>query len=77
MQLILVIYQLQEQIWWWSSKSWICFGGYYSINIKVNIIEFVDNCNTGNAQDFGDLNYVKLEDSWTALSDSHGGLGGY
>ena len=41
----------------------------------VNIIEFVEIATTGNAQDFGDL--VQPRRGATAVSDSHGGLGGY
>ena len=41
----------------------------------VNIIEFVEIATTGDAQDFGDL--VQPRRSIAAVSDSHGGLGGY
>ena len=41
----------------------------------VNIIEFVKLQPRGDAQDFGDL--VDLKRGGTAVSDSHGGLGGY
>ena len=41
----------------------------------VNSIEFVTLSTLGNAQDFGDL--VNKLESGGAISDSHGGLGGY
>jgi len=41
----------------------------------VNIIEFVEIATTGDAQDFGDL--VQPRRSIAAVSDSHGGLGGF
>ena len=41
----------------------------------VNIIEFVEIATTGNAQDFGDLTEGRR--ALAAVSDSHGGLGGY
>ena len=41
----------------------------------VNIIEFVEIATTGDAQDFGDL--IQPRRGGTAVSDSHGGLGGY
>jgi hypothetical protein len=40
-----------------------------------NTIEFVTISTTGNAQDFGDLGYAKQHVA--AVSDSHGGLGGF
>jgi len=41
----------------------------------VNIIEFVTISTTGNAQDFGDMSETRH--AHTAISDSHGGLGGF
>ena len=41
----------------------------------VNIIEFVEIATTGDAQDFGDL--VQPRRAIAAVSDAHGGLGGY
>ena len=41
----------------------------------VNIIEFVEIATTGDAQDFGDL--IDSRRSVCAVSDAHGGLGGY
>jgi hypothetical protein len=41
----------------------------------TNIIDFVNIVNLGNAQDFGDLSVGRVHA--VALSDSHGGLGGY
>ena len=41
----------------------------------VNIIEFVEIATTGDAQDFGDL--IDSRRSVCAVSDAHGGVGGY
>ena len=41
----------------------------------VNIIEFVTIATAGNASDFGDMNETRH--AHTAISDSHGGLGGF
>ena len=38
-------------------------------------MEYVTIATTGNSQDFGDL--VEKQRALAALSDSHGGLGGY
>jgi len=40
-----------------------------------NVIDYVTIASTGNAQDFGDIGYAKQHVA--ALSDSHGGLGGF
>ena len=50
-------------------------GGTPTYTAGVNIIEFVEIATTGNAQDFGDLSQGRR--SICAVSDSHGGLGGY
>ena len=50
-------------------------GGCPSYPAGVNIIEFVEIATTGDAQDFGDL--IQGRRSICAVSDSHGGLGGY
>ena len=49
--------------------------GYHAGNTQRNVIDFVQIATTGNAQDFGDLGQARR--GITALSDSHGGLGGY
>ena len=48
-------------------------GGYYPGN--TNIIDYVTIMSAGNAQDFGDLPTARRGIS--AVSDSHGGLGGF
>jgi|TARA_R100001443_G_scaffold57633_1_gene68323 hypothetical protein len=50
----------------------IVCGGY---SPHVNIIEFVTIATAGNAQDFGDM--TDTRHAHTAVSDCHGGLGGY
>ena len=50
-------------------------GGTPTFPAGVNIIEFVEIATTGDAQDFGDL--VDSRRSICAVSDAHGGLGGY
>jgi len=51
----------------------IVCGGYDPAH--VNIIEFVSIATAGNAQDFGDM--TNTRHAHTAISDCHGGLGGY
>ena len=51
----------------------IVCGGYSPAH--VNIIEFVTITTAGNAQDFGDMSETRH--AHTAVSDCHGGLGGY
>ncbi len=51
----------------------IVCGGYDPAH--VNIIEFVTIATAGNAQDFGDMSETRH--GHTAISDCHGGLGGY
>ena len=50
-------------------------GGNDGTNPRVNTMDYVEIATTGNATDFGDLTYKPQ--SPAALSDSHGGLGGY
>ena len=50
-------------------------GGNDGSNPRVNTMDYVEIATTGDAMDFGDLDY--LPQSPSALSDSHGGLGGY
>ena len=50
-------------------------GGNDGTNPRVNNMDYVEIATTGNAMDFGDLTYKPQSPS--ALSDSHGGLGGY
>ena len=57
-----------------STQTRAIFGGGITPS-KLNIIEFVTIASAGNAQDFGDLSDSK--NATAALSDSHGGLGGY
>ena len=57
-----------------STQTRAIFGGGITPS-KLNIIEFVTIASAGNAQDFGDLTDSK--NATGALSDSHGGLGGY
>ena len=42
---------------------------------RVNTIEYITIASTGNAQDFGDLTTTRSQTG--AMSDSHGGLGGF
>ena len=49
-------------------------GGYYDGSIS-NVIEYVNYSTTGIVNDFGDM--VNKLESGGALSDSHGGLGGF
>ena len=51
----------------------IVCGGYDPAH--VNIIEFVTIATAGNAQDFGDMSETRH--AHTAISDCHGGLGGF
>ena len=51
----------------------IVCGGYSPAH--VNIIEFVTIATAGSAQDFGDMSETRH--AHTAVSDCHGGLGGY
>jgi len=57
-----------------SSQTRGLFNGGYAPN-TTNIIDYVTIMSTGNAQDFGDLQTSRRGIS--ALSDSHGGLGGF
>ena len=50
-------------------------GGNDGTNPRVNTMDYVEIATTGNAIDFGDLQYKPQ--SPAALSDSHGGLGGF
>ena len=50
-------------------------GGNDGTNPRVNTMDYVEIATTGNAMDFGDLTYKPQ--SPAALSDCHGGLGGY
>ena len=53
----------------------VFFGGNDGSAPKVNNIEFVTIATAGNGQDFGDLSFTGQ--NMMALSDSHGGLGGF
>ena len=50
-------------------------GGNDGTNPRINTMDYVEIASTGNAIDFGDLTYKPQ--SPAALSDSHGGLGGF
>ena len=50
-------------------------GGTDGTTDNWNVIEFVNFASSGNAEDFGDLSVGRYSPS--ALSDSHGGLGGF
>ena len=50
-------------------------GGNDGTNPRINTMDYVEIATTGNATDFGDLTYKPQ--SPAALSDSHGGLGGF
>ena len=66
MQQILVIYQLQEQGWLWSSfikNSWIICWWRHTISDN-NGIDFVTIASTGNATDFGDLTGTYQGATW-------------
>ena len=59
-----------------SSTRGIIAGGYTQpSNVNVNTIEYVEISTLGNGQDFGDLSFTGQ--NMMALSDSHGGLGGF
>ena len=54
----------------------IFFGGNEApVTPRVNTIEFVTIASKGNGEDFGDLTFTGQ--NMMALSDSHGGLGGF
>ena len=57
-----------------STQTRAIFGGGRTPTI-INTIDFVTIASAGNASDFGDL--IKARRATAALSDSHGGLGGY
>ena len=50
-------------------------GGNDGSTPRINTMDYVEIATTGNAIDFGDLTYKPQ--SGSALSDSHGGLGGF
>ena len=52
-----------------------CGGNEAPVTPRVNTIEFVTIASTGNGEDFGDLTFTGQ--NMMALSDSHGGLGGF
>ena len=52
----------------------VFFGGNDGSS-KLNNIEFITIATAGNGQDFGDLSFTGQ--NMMALSDSHGGLGGF
>ena len=61
-----------------SSSTRGVFGGGYDAaapTVLFNTIDYITIATIGNAQDFGDLNTPKRAAS--ALSDSHGGIGGF
>ena len=53
----------------------IIAGGYNDSVGKIDVIEFITIETAGNGQDFGDLSFIGQ--NMMALSDSHGGLGGF
>jgi len=57
-----------------STQTRAIFGGGRTPTI-INTIDFVTIASAGNAQDFGDLSLTRR--ATAALSDSHGGLGGF
>ena len=44
-------------------------------SVSYNRIEYVTIATLGDAADFGDMGFIRQE--FTAVSDCHGGLGGY
>ena len=62
-----------------SSTRYFMFGGRDSVNSTPghNVIEYVNIASTGNAMDFGDISWTDRYFAIGALSDSHGGLGGF
>ena len=44
---------------------------------SYNVIDYVTFTSLGNAQDFGDLTVWQNREGGQAVSDSHGGLGGF
>ena len=57
-----------------SAVRGVCAGG--ETPTSVNTIDYVLIATTGNAMDFGDLSEASW-DQCAAVSDSHGGLGGF
>jgi hypothetical protein len=53
----------------------IAKGSNFGVLESMNVIQYITIATTGDSQDFGDLSYGS--DTGTALSDSHGGLGGF
>ena len=58
-----------------SNQTRAVWAGGQDNSTTVNVMEFVTIATTGNSQDFGDL--AVAQRAGGALSDSHGGLGGY
>ena len=53
----------------------ICAGGVESAPAGTKVIEYITIASQGNSQDFGDMSSQRGFAG--ALSDSHGGLGGF
>ena len=62
-----------------SQTRFVMFGSRVSPNVAENVIDFVTIATTGNATDFGDISWSPSVGYHAigALSDSHGGLGGF
>ena len=62
-----------------SQTRFVMFGSRVSLMLQENVIDFVNIATTGNATDFGDISWSPSVGYHAigALSDSHGGLGGY
>ena len=62
-----------------SQTRFVMFGSRVSPNVAENVIDFVQIATQGNAVDFGDISWGSSigYHAIGALSDSHGGLGGF
>ena len=59
-----------------SQTRFVMFGSR-APSVDLNIIDFVNIASTGDAIDFGDISWTTGNHAIGALSDSHGGLGGF
>ena len=59
-----------------SQTRFVMFGSR-APSVDLNIIDFVNIASTGDAIDFGDISWSTGNHAIGALSDSHGGLGGF
>jgi len=59
-----------------SQTRFVMFGSR-APSVALNIIDFVNIASTGDAIDFGDISWSYAYHAIGALSDSHGGLGGF